>query len=122
MPLVEVSVGELLDKWSILEIKSVRLKKPTQQQNIQSEMKKLAETCQIYLGDPAIGNLYEELFAANLSIWLGMDDYYAIESTAKSELIELTHRITELNKIRAYLKKEIDNLFESEFSEEKSYF
>jgi hypothetical protein len=122
MPLVEVSVGELLDKWSILEIKSKRLKKPKQQQNIQSEMGKLAQTCKIYLDDPAIGNLYEELFSANLSIWLGMDEYYALDSAAKSEFIDLTIRITELNKVRAYLKKEIDNKFESEFSEEKSYF
>jgi hypothetical protein len=122
VPLVEVSVGELLDKWSILEIKAERLTKPSQQENILSEMGKLVEICEQYLKEPAIDNLYKELLSVNLSIWMGMDELYAIQNSNDAGLIELTNRITHLNQDRAYLKKEIDQELQSEFSEEKSYF
>jgi hypothetical protein len=122
VPLVEVSVGELLDKWSILEIKAERLTKPAQQENIRSEMKKLAEVCEQYLAAPSVHDLYKELLSVNLSIWVDMDELYAIQDLDGSGSIELTNKITQLNKDRAFLKKEIDTVCQSEFSEEKSYF
>ena len=122
MPLVEVSVGELLDKWSILEIKAQQLTKQGQLENVRKEMTKLVEACDQYMKDNHVRNLYKELLSVNLSIWLGMDDLYSIQSSETSEFMNLTNKITALNKRRAYLKKEIDSLCQSEFSEEKSYF
>ena len=122
MPVVEVSVGELLDKWSILEIKAERLTKPGQQENIRSEMGKLVEVCEQYLAESSIRDLYRELLFVNLSIWIDMDELYAIQDSNSSGSIELTKKITELNKDRAFLKKKIDKECQSEFSEEKSYF
>lgn len=122
MPFIEISVGELLDKWSILEIKLAKLQKPSQQENISREMQVLEEICKTYLDDPEINNLYKELHRVNLEIWIGMDLLYEINSSQSQEFIELTNKITDLNKNRAYIKKQIDVLVNSSFSEEKSYF
>lgn len=122
MPLIEVSVGELLDKWSILEIKLEKLKKETQQSNISKEMQALKDTCQGYLKDDEINALYIKMFQVNLEIWDGMDQLYSIQDNDSQKFIDLTNHITEMNKRRAYVKKEIDTLAKSQFSEEKSYF
>jgi|688.fasta_scaffold611572_2 hypothetical protein len=122
MPFIEVSVGELLDKWSILEIKLEKLKKEKQQANIIKEMSALAEICKVYLGETEINALYSEMYKVNLEIWIGMDQLYEIKSEEVNRFVELTNFITEMNKKRAYLKKEIDVLASSQFSEEKSYF
>lgn len=122
MPLIEVSVGELLDKWSILEIKLVKLLKETQQENISKEMNALSNICADYLKDEEIQELYQEMYRVNLEIWEGMDRLYEIDPSYWEVFIELTNSITELNKQRAYVKKDIDTLAKSQFSEEKSYF
>ena len=122
MPFIEVSVGELLDKWSILEIKLKMLQKETQQANIAKEMNALADICKTYLGDKEINKLYSEMYQINLEIWVGMDQLYEINPEEVNRFIELTNFITEMNKQRAYVKKEIDVLASSQFSEEKSYF
>lgn len=122
MPLIEVSAGELLDKWSILEIKLGKLLKPSQQLNIAREMQVLKDICQTYLDDAEILKLYKNLYKVNLDIWIGMDHLYEIDSSQSQIFIDLTNKITSLNKDRAYIKKEIDSLVNSGFSEEKSYF
>ncbi len=122
MPFIEVSVGELLDKWSILEIKLKMLQKETQQANIAKEMNALADICEAYLGEAEINKLYSEMYKINLEIWVGMDQLYEINPEEMNRFIELTNFITEMNKQRAYIKKEIDVIASSQFSEEKSYF
>jgi hypothetical protein len=122
MPIVEVSVGELLDKWSILEIKKFKLIKDSQQANILREMNALRETCYKYLEHDEILSAYELLYKVNLRIWDGMDELYELDTNLSQHYINLTNEITELNKERAYLKKKIDKASNSDFSEEKSYF
>lgn len=122
MPLIEVSVGELLDKWSILEIKFAKLQKEKQQENISKEMTALSNSCADYLKDEEIKELYQEMYKVNLEIWEGMDQLYEIDPSNSEAFIELTNSITELNKQRAYVKRKIDTLAKSQFSEEKSYF
>jgi hypothetical protein len=80
------------------------------------------EVCEQYLAESSIRDLYKELLFVNLSIWIDMDELYAIQDSNSSGSIELTNKITELNKDRAFLKKKIDEECQSEFSEEKSYF
>ena len=122
MPFVEVSVGELLDKWSILEIKKIKLIKDSQQLNILAEMGVLEKTCKTYLSDYVILSTYRSLYKVNLEIWEGMDKLYTLDTSLSQFYIDLTNQITDLNKQRAYLKKEIDQVAKSGFSEEKSYF
>jgi hypothetical protein len=54
-----------------------------------------------------------------------MNKFYELASTTNAtsgNLVQLTIQITALNQQRAFLKRQIDQVFDSSFSEEKSYF
>ena len=85
-------------------------------------MTALSNSCADYLKDEEIKELYQEMYKVNLEIWEGMDQLYEIDPSNSEAFIELTNSITELNKQRAYVKRKIDTLAKSQFSEEKSYF
>ena len=73
--LVEVSVGELLDKISILEIKSEKIKDPEKLNFINDEYKILKDQLQANIKlDTVIENLYNSLKEINLKLWTIEDD------------------------------------------------
>lgn len=122
MPVIEVSVGELLDKFSILEIKLSQLKSEEQKANVSNEIASQQNTVSEYMASSEISETYFALKKVNLLIWQGMDRVFEIGESPTEEYDPLTREITRLNMERAFLKKKIDLLSNSKFTEEKSYF
>jgi hypothetical protein len=120
MPQVEVSHGEVVDKWTILEIKSVKLIDPVQLKNVALEMESLNLVIREFIDD--ISELHKDLFQTNLHIWNLMNDLYSLDESSGIDYVEITLEITRFNQRRSFLKKEIDKNCKSDFSEAKSYF
>ena len=66
---VEISDGELLDKLSILEIKSIFIGDPEKLENIQKEIAELKPLCVNLFLSQVISEDYEELKSVNLKLW-----------------------------------------------------
>lgn len=120
---VPISIGEAFDKFSILEIKKTKLSN-RDISNIELELRYLSEHISELLSEEIALNLYQNLVTCNLEIWECMDQLYGLHMTEKIniEYAEICYRVTELNKNRAYLKREIDEMLGSDLKEEKSYF
>lgn len=121
MPKVEISFGEVADKWTILEIKCERLVNEGQIRNVINEKFGLQETIDQLVAVPGVQEQLEKLLATNRTIWDQMDEIYELKK-AGPRYSDLTFEITVENQRRAFLKREIDRLMNSEFHEEKSYF
>ncbi len=121
MPTIEVTHGELIDKWTILQIKKSELSDPKQLDNITIEMSRLYSQVQAVFEQEDLQRLHESLYEINKRIWQLMEDLYSAVGT-QTQLISLTLEITKKNQDRALIKKEIDRLCNSDFSEAKSYF
>jgi hypothetical protein len=121
MPLIQVSTGELLDKWSILEIKLIEFKSNEKRTIIRIEMKMLEDIVFDLLLDENVKGLYSELKNVNFEIWKGMDLLYDFDKSNKDGFIDLTDAITEYNKKRAIIKRKIDVSTKSLIMETKSF-
>jgi hypothetical protein len=121
VPLVEVSVGELLDKWSILEIKLIQFESNEKKGIIRIEMTMLEGAVSDLFLDEKVKDLYSELKNVNLEIWKGMDLLYDFDKANKDGFIQLTETITEYNKKRALIKRKIDIYTKSIIMETKSF-
>ena len=121
MPQIQVSTGELLDKWSILEIKLSQFTSPEKISIIGKEMRTLETVVSKFLLVPNTNELYSELKEVNFDIWKGMDLLYEFDKADKDGFIKLTNAITDLNMRRAFVKRKIDVSTESEIMETKSF-
>lgn len=121
MPKVEISFGEVADKWTILEIKCESLVDEGQIRNVTNEKFGLQETIDQLVAVPGVKEQLDKLLATNRTIWDQMDEIYELKKEGP-RYAELTFEITVENQRRAFLKREIDRLMNSEFHEEKSYF
>ena len=122
--LVEVSVGELLDKISILEIKSEKIKDPEKLNFINDEYKILKDQLQANIKlDTVIENLYNSLKEINLKLWTIEDDKRLCEKNSDfgEKFIKLSRDIHFLNDERAKIKLEINNITGSKIKEIKEY-
>ena len=122
--LVEVSVGELLDKISILEIKSEKIKDPEKLNFINDEYKILKDQLQANIKlDTVIENLYNSLKEINLKLWTIEDDKRLCEKNANfgERFIKLSRDVHFLNDERAKIKLEINNITGSKIKEIKEY-
>ena len=124
--LIPASVGELIDKITILEIKRERITDSAKQQNIQRELLALmAVVEQQQLGYPSgsLDNLGRELSAVNQQLWMIEDDISACERQGDfgARFIELARAVYHRNDERAAIKRQINELCGSELVEEKSY-
>jgi hypothetical protein len=122
MPKVEVSWGELLDKYSILVIKLRFIQNAPAQLNIQKEMSFLELEAAVCLSNENVKQVFNNLLQVNQDIWKGMDRIFEIGENESDDYLNIVRHVTALNKRRSYLKKEIDEICNSDFSEEKSYF
>ena len=122
MPVVEVSNGELADKWTIIEIKASLLANPEQLRNLSIEASHLKPLVMELSQNNNVRSLIVELKETNLLIWHLMEKLYELHSQMDSIYVTLTVDITVQNQRRAFLKKEIDTLSQSSFSEAKSFF
>jgi len=123
--LVEVSVGELLDKISILEIKKEKIKDPEKLKYIIDELQILQEQYKANVkSDIEINKLYESLKIINFRLWAIEDDKRKCEKEKNftDNFIKLSRDVHILNDERAKIKLEINNHTGSKIKEIKEYF
>jgi hypothetical protein len=121
---VDVSVGEFLDKMTILEIKSERIKNEDKLRNVNRELDLLRTT---WAGSPLsaadTGDLVPQLKAVNERLWDIEDNIRRQEAagTFGEEFIRLARSVYQQNDDRARLKYELNQRLGSELIEEKYY-
>ena len=122
--LIEVSVGELLDKISILEIKKDKIKDPEKLEYIKDELSILREEFKNNVkSDSKIDMLYQSLKIVNLRLWTIEDDKRKCEKEKDftENFIKLSRDVHILNDDRAKIKLEINNHTGSKIKEIKEY-
>ena len=122
--LVEVSVGELLDKISILEIKQEKIKDAESLKFITDEYNVLkAELDKNIKTDESLKNLFNSLKEINSKLWVIEDDKRMCEKNKDfgEKFIKLSRDVHFLNDNRAKIKLEINNLTGSKIKEIKEY-
>jgi hypothetical protein len=120
-----ISIGELFDKISILEIKSERILGEEKLKNVNHELhllRSLASNISLENFD-AIQGLFFKLKKVNELIWDAEDTIRACERNQEfnTNFLETARSIYRLNDSRAALKREVNGLTSSELIEEKSY-
>ena len=122
--LVEVSVGELLDKISILEIKKEKIKDSEKLKFINDEYEILkSEFDKNVKSDDRLTNLFKVLKEINSRLWVIEDDKRLCEKNSDfgEKFIKLSRDVHLLNDNRAKLKLEINNYTGSKIKEIKEY-
>ena len=122
--LVEVSIGELLDKISILDIKKDKIKDETKLEHILNEYKILKEEYDNKVkNDDKLSKLYTSLKEINSKLWVIEDEKRLCEKNADfgEEFIKLSRDVHFLNDKRAKIKLEINIHTGSKIKEIKEY-
>ncbi len=121
---IEVSPGELLDRISILEIKSERIDDPVKLRNINHELELYRGTITGKIRDSeAMIQLIRELKDVNEALWTIEDEIRACEASRNfgDRFVVLARSVYQTNDRRASIKREINVLCGSTIIEEKSY-
>ena len=121
---VPVSAGELVDKVTILEIKSERIADPAKLANVRRELAGLGEILRPMLANtPALERSKASLRTINETLWQIEDDIRDCERRKDfgPRFVELARDVYRTNDKRAAAKREVDALVGSEIVEEKSY-
>ena len=122
--LIEVSVGELLDKISILEIKQEKIKNTEKLKFINEEHSILKDQLNKNVkSDQKLNELFETLKKINAKLWIIEDDKRQCEKDKDftEKFIKLSRDVHFLNDERAKIKLEINNLTGSKIREIKEY-
>ena len=122
--LVEVSVGDLLDKISILEIKKEKIKDKDKLKFINDEYKILkSEFDKNVKSDDKLEKLFDVLKEINSRLWVIEDDKRLCEKNSDfgEKFVKLSRDVHLLNDNRAKLKLEINNYTGSKIKEIKEY-
>ena len=122
--IVEVSIGELLDKISILEIKQGKVKDPEKLKFINNEHSILKNQLDKNVkSDDKLNDLYQSLKEINSKLWVIEDDKRQCEKEKDfgEKFIKLSRDVHFLNDDRAKIKLEINNHTGSVIKEIKEY-
>lgn len=122
--MIEVPAGELLDKMTILQIKSERIRDPQKSANIHSELQHLNRVYRESVIESAeLSELIAELKQINQTLWEIEDQIRICErrSDFGDHFITLARAVYKTNDRRAAVKRRINDLLGSHFKEEKSY-
>ena len=122
--IVEVSIGELLDKISILEIKQVKIKDQEKLKFIKNELSILKDQLNKNIkSDDKLNDLYQSLKEINSKLWVIEDDKRQCEKEKDfgEKFIKLSRDVHFLNDDRAKIKLEINNHTGSVIKEIKEY-
>ena len=122
--LVEVSVGELLDKLSILEIKQEKIKDDEKLKYINDEYSVLKDQLSKNVkSDDKLNNLFASLKEINSKLWVIEDDKRMCEKDSDfgEKFIKLSRDVHFLNDQRAKIKLDINNHTGSKIKEIKEY-
>tara|TARA_Y100000591_G_scaffold307425_1_gene306795 strand:+ start:12 stop:401 length:390 start_codon:yes stop_codon:yes gene_type:complete len=122
--IVEVSVGELLDKISILEIKKEKIKDPEKLKFISNELSILKDQLEKNVkSDEKLDKLFKDLKDINAKLWIIEDEKRECEKNKDFEekFVKLSRDVHFLNDDRAKIKLEINNHTGSTIKEIKEY-
>jgi len=122
--LAPISVGELIDKITILRIKRERIRAAPAQANVEHELGRLLEIrARASLDLAELAGLEDELFQVNGRLWEVEDELRALERNGNfgERFIELARSVYRLNDRRSVLKRRINAVTGSAVVEEKSY-
>ena len=122
--IVEVSIGELLDKISILEIKQEKIKDPEKLKFISDEHTVLKDQLNKNVkSNDEIEKLFQSLKEINAKLWVIEDDKRLCEKEKDftEKFIKLSRDVHFLNDDRAKIKLEINNITGSKIKEIKEY-
>ena len=119
---IDISIGELVDKVTILSIKLEKFKDEVKKANVQKEYNMLSVPMN-ELGIMTTSNEFKDLREINLKLWHIEDDIRIEESKSGfgAKFIELARSVYFINDDRAAVKKEINLKYKSDLIEEKEY-
>lgn len=120
---VPVSWGELIDKITILEIKSERIEDVAKRANVDRELSLLRDRLATAPERDEVRRLTAELKAVNLELWVIEDDIRDCERAADfgDRFVALARAVYHTNDKRAALKRALNEALGSAIVEEKSY-
>jgi hypothetical protein len=118
-----VSLGELVDKISILHIKNINIKDEEKLKLIREELELLNQTLNKHIKNNDIQNYLDSLIQINSKLWAIEDDIRDCERNKKFDqiFIDLARSVYFTNDKRSELKLEINKNFGSKIIEVKSY-
>jgi len=122
--LIPISPGELIDKLTILRIKSEKMTDPSKLENVRFEQRRLQLIADDVLPtDETLSTLWAELYEVNVDLWTIEEDIRKFEDKKDfgPAFIALARAVYVTNDRRAELKKKINTLLGSALVEEKSY-
>jgi len=122
--LIPVSVGELVDKITILEIKSNLITDTEKLKNIDKELSSLRKVLDsLKLDSDNLTNMYADLLDTNMKLWQIEDEIRILEKKNDfgENFISLARDVYITNDIRFDIKNKINDFFGSSYKEEKSY-
>ena len=120
---IPVSVGELVDKITILKIKLNQIKDKKKLVNVQHEHDALTSLDEYVTIQKDVLEQQQQLMEVNLRLWFLEEDIRHYEKTNffESAFIDVARKIYKTNDERSRIKKEINVLCNSELTEEKSH-
>ena len=118
-----VSLGELVDKISILHIKNINIKDDEKLKLIREELELLNQTLNKHIKNNDIQNYLDSLIEINSKLWVIEDDIRDCERSKKFDqtFIDLARSVYFTNDKRSEVKLEINKKFGSKIIEVKSY-
>ena len=118
-----VSVGELIDKLSILHVKQTKITNKEKLEYINKEFELLYNLSSGYLDNSEIESLYHQLVEINSKLWDVEDRLRVIETEKRfeGEFIDYARKVYFTNDERFRLKNEINKISNSEIREVKEY-
>jgi hypothetical protein len=120
---IEVSIGEVVDKYTILTIKKLFIHDSEKLANVDKEWKIIKFALSRKYPETLAEPLTQELYDINKKLWKVEDDLRDCEhkSYFGERFVELAREVYQLNDVRAIIKKQINMKYGSELVEEKSY-
>ena len=119
---IDVSIGEIVDKLTILSIKLDKFRDPEKRKNVEKEYQILLQSLKTSDITPE-SEEFKKLKTINLKLW-DIEDKIRVKEAEKSfddEFIELARSVYFTNDERATIKKQINLKFNSDLIEEKEY-
>ena len=118
-----ISLGELVDKISILMIKKKNISDSIKLEHVAKELEFLQKTLKEYISEDKINKFIEELVNINSKLWKIEDDIRECERNKLFDqtFIDLARSVYFTNDERAKVKNDINKTFGSELVEVKSY-
>ena len=120
---IPVSIGELIDKLSILQVKKTKISNPEKLAYVNKEFELLYNLSAEYLNDSEVEHLYHKLVNTNSVLWEIEDRLRVLEQSSKfeGEFVDLARKVYFTNDKRFEHKNQINLLTYSEIREVKEY-